>query len=77
MRAYLLKPAPGGGARHGLVYRGQKNGFDRLAAGYGAPSVRALKHQPVMPVLMVTTIFLTGYLFAAIPKGFFPQQVPA
>jgi len=33
-----------------------------------------LSHQPLMLVLTLGLIVLTGYLYLAIPKGFFPQQ---
>ncbi|GGF09696.1 acriflavine resistance protein B [Aliidongia dinghuensis] len=72
--AYLLKPVPAGGARHGLAYRLLERGFDRLAAGYDAALTRALRHQRTMLVVMLATVTLTGYLFVSIPKGFFPQQ---
>jgi HAE1 family hydrophobic/amphiphilic exporter-1 len=72
--AYLLKAAPEAGARHGALYRLLERGFDLLISGYDALLVRALQHQRAMLALMLATICLTGYLFTAIPKSFFPQQ---
>jgi multidrug efflux pump subunit AcrB len=36
--------------------------------------VVALRHQQITLTIMILTICLTGALFVAIPKGFFPQQ---
>ena len=72
--AYLLKHAPAGQARHGRLYRLLERGFDRLAGAYDRMLGRVLRHQRLTLLVMFATIAVTGYLYTAIPKGFFPQQ---
>jgi len=64
----LLKPER---REHGWLYRQLERGFDGLLNVYEAGLKVVLRHRFV--TLMVT-IALTGYLYVAIPKGFFPQQ---
>jgi hydrophobe/amphiphile efflux-1 (HAE1) family protein len=71
MCARLLKHDAG---RHGRLYRASEHGFDALLALYERGLKLALKHRLVTLMVMLGTIGLTGYLYVAIPKGFFPQQ---
>src|SRR3984885_7091761 len=48
--------------------------FERLRGGYERTLHWALHHRRVMMFLLFATIGLNGYLYYAIPKGFFPQQ---
>ncbi|HEX7200962.1 MAG TPA: efflux RND transporter permease subunit, partial [Dongiaceae bacterium] len=48
--------------------------FQTVLAGYDRGLRWVLSHQPLMLVLTLGLIVLTGYLYLAIPKGFFPQQ---
>ena len=48
--------------------------FERLRGGYERTLHWALHHRRIMMFLLFATIGLNGYLYYAIPKGFFPQQ---
>jgi len=71
MCARLLKP---GSRQHGRLYRLFERGFDALLGIYEAGLKVVLRHRFVTLLTMFATIGLTGYLYVAIPKGFFPQQ---
>ena len=60
--------------RHGRLYRMSERGFDLLLAGYRRALDVALRHHRVTFAVFIATVLTTGYLFTAIPKGFFPQQ---
>ena len=72
MCARLLKPIPPGG--HGRLYRLSERAFTMLLNAYAATLGWVLRHQPVTLLVMLVTIGLNIYLFAIVPKGFFPQQ---
>jgi multidrug efflux pump len=71
MCARLLRPETG---RHGRLYQLSERGFDALLAVYERGLKVALRHRFVTMMVMLGTIAVTGYLYVAIPKGFFPQQ---
>jgi HAE1 family hydrophobic/amphiphilic exporter-1 len=71
MCARLLKPES---KEHGWLYRLFEHGFDRLLNLYEAGLKIVLRHRFITLMTMFGTIALTGYLYALIPKGFFPQQ---
>ena len=71
MCAYLLKPQS---KEHGWLYRISERGFDGLLNAYEAGLKIVLRHRFITLMVMFGTIALTGYLYVAIPKGFFPQQ---
>jgi hydrophobe/amphiphile efflux-1 (HAE1) family protein len=71
MCAYLLKPES---KEHGRLYRLSERGFDGLLNLYEAGLKIVLRHRFITLMTMLGTIALTGYLYAAIPKGFFPEQ---
>ncbi|HLY90496.1 MAG TPA: efflux RND transporter permease subunit, partial [Acetobacteraceae bacterium] len=48
--------------------------FERLRGGYERSLQWALHHRRIMMLLLGATVVLNGYLYFAIPKGFFPQQ---
>jgi HAE1 family hydrophobic/amphiphilic exporter-1 len=48
--------------------------FEALLVGYDRILVVALRHRFVTLMVMLATVAMTGWLFIAIPKGFFPQQ---
>jgi multidrug efflux pump len=48
--------------------------FDRVQAGYGRTLSWALRHGPLVVLILLATIGLNVYLLTIIPKGFFPQQ---
>src|SRR5579871_1093452 len=58
----------------GLAGRMAERAFDALRAGYEHSLDWVLKRQPLMLILTVGLIVVTGYLYVVIPKGFFPQQ---
>jgi multidrug efflux pump subunit AcrB len=60
--------------RHGRLYILSERGFDLLLAGYRKSLDVALRHHGTTFAVFVATLVATGYLFAVIPKGFFPQQ---
>jgi len=60
--------------KHGRLYMLSERGFDILLAGYRRSLDVALAHHRVTFAVFLTTLAATGYLFAVIPKGFFPQQ---
>jgi multidrug efflux pump len=48
--------------------------FDRVLVGYSHALDWSLAHAPMMVLLLVGVVALNVYLFAVVPKGFFPQQ---
>jgi multidrug efflux pump len=56
-----------------IARRGQE-WFDRVIAEYGRLLNWVLDHQPLTLLVGVVTLVLTVFLYAAIPKGFFPVQ---
>jgi HAE1 family hydrophobic/amphiphilic exporter-1 len=62
------------GTRSGLITRALEHFFDWLAAVYDRGRVVALRHRFITLMVMLSTVALTGVLFTAIPKGFFPQE---
>ena len=48
--------------------------LEKLVANYGRALDKVLEHQPAAMMVMVGTIVLTGLLYLAVPKGFFPIQ---
>lgn len=71
--AIFLKPAAPKHRRSGL-YRSVRYAFARLQRGYARSLDWALAHQRVTLVIFAAVIGLNVYLYAAIPKGFFPRQ---
>jgi len=58
----------------GLIGRAAERAFDAVRNGYDRSLTWVLKHQPLMLILTLSLIVVTGYLYVVIPKGFFPQQ---
>ncbi|MBV8922573.1 multidrug efflux RND transporter permease subunit [Bradyrhizobium sp.] len=63
-----------GETRHGRFYQWSERTFDRLLAGYSKVLDLALRHSLTTLCIFFATVALSIYLFAIIPKGFFPQQ---
>jgi HAE1 family hydrophobic/amphiphilic exporter-1 len=61
-------------AGHGRFYRMTERFFDGMLRAYERGLDGVLKHRFAVLCLFLGTLVLTGYLFASIPKGFFPQQ---
>ena len=72
MCARLLKPESA--RRHGRFYRAAGAWVERLIAGYDRMLRVVLRHQGATLLVALGTFALTVALYAAIPKGFFPQQ---
>ncbi|CAM4046028.1 multidrug efflux RND transporter permease subunit [Bordetella tumulicola] len=51
-----------------------ESGFQAMLNGYRRSLSWALAHGRIMLLLLVATIGLNVYLYAVVPKGFFPQQ---
>jgi multidrug efflux pump len=51
-----------------------ERGFKRTRENYENSLDWALRHRRIMMLILFGTIALNGYLYYAIPKGFFPQQ---
>src|SRR6202012_5740958 len=71
MCSRLLKPES---KEHGRLYRLSERGFDGLLNFYETGLKIVLRHRFITLMTMLGTIALTGYLYATIPKGFFPEQ---
>jgi multidrug efflux pump len=62
------------GRRHGRAYSWTEHAFERVLMGYDRSLSWALRHWVFMLATLLATIGLNWYLFAIVPKGFFPQQ---
>ncbi len=72
MCAKVLKPD--NGRSHGRAYRMSENAFNGMRHGYEVTLRWALRHYVLMLFVIVLTVATNVYLFAVIPKGFFPEQ---
>ncbi|TXH03085.1 MAG: multidrug efflux RND transporter permease subunit [Nevskiaceae bacterium] len=72
MCAHLLREHPP--ARHGRLYRASERVFNALLSFYEDTLRWALRHGRLMMLLLLGTIAFNVYLYAIVPKGFFPQQ---
>jgi multidrug efflux pump len=70
MCAHLLR----GHVQHGWVYRTTERGFNWTVKVYGRTLDVVLLHPTTTLLVLAATIGLNVYLYATIPKGFFPQQ---
>ena len=62
------------GQKHGRVYQWSERMFDSLAGAYERGLNIVLRHQRLTLATFALTLAATLYLFAIVPKGFFPQQ---
>ncbi len=72
MCARLLRPERD--RQHGRLYRASERVFAATLRGYEVTLRWALRHGPLVLVLLAGTICLNVYLYIIVPKGFFPQQ---
>jgi len=72
MCAQLLKSSVG--EKHGWLYRLNERLFNGLQETYRVSLGWVLRHQFAVLVITIATAGLSIYLFADVPKGFFPQQ---
>ncbi|QCN96928.1 acriflavine resistance protein B (plasmid) [Azospirillum argentinense] len=73
MCARMLTHEPHG-AKEGWFGRVLEGGFSALHRGYAVTLRMALRHRPVMGLVMIATVAGSVLLFQAIPKGFFPTE---
>ncbi len=78
MCAWLLKP---GGTQDkppgrvvGAFARGAERGYQWVLAGYARSLDWALASKALVMLILLAVVALNVYLYAAAPKGFFPQQ---
>ena len=72
MCARLLRPK--GEASHGELYRTSERAFQGIIGAYERSLGWVLKHQPLTLAVTLATMAATIFLYAKVPKGFFPQQ---
>ena len=58
----------------GLVVRGFERAFDAMLRGYSRTLDGALRWRKAVLAVALLTFVATGWLFATIPKGFFPEE---
>jgi multidrug efflux pump len=62
------------GEKHGRWYLASQRGFDWMHEHYTSSLSWVLGHPRLMLAITIAMVGLSGYLYVAIPKGFFPQQ---
>jgi multidrug efflux pump len=72
MAARILRHRPE--SEQGWFYRSSEWVFVSMIRVYGAILRQVLRVQPLVLLIAVGTLVLTGYLFSIVPKGFFPAQ---
>jgi multidrug efflux pump len=60
--------------KHGSWYRASQNAFDWMHSHYSSTLSWVLDHPRLMLAITIAMVGISGYLYVAIPKGFFPQQ---
>jgi multidrug efflux pump len=61
-------------SRRGRLYRASERGFTWILNGYERSLGWVLRHQRLTITVTLATMAATIFLYAKIPKGFFPQQ---
>jgi multidrug efflux pump len=59
---------------HGRLYRWSQGFFDDLLDTYDHSLQWALRHGPIMMLILAITVGMNVFLFSHIPKGLFPEQ---
>src|SRR5205823_11457896 len=62
------------GRQHNWAYRFAENAFNGVVRLYDRILRVVLRHQFAVLLITIGTVILTGYMYVAVPKGFFPQQ---
>jgi multidrug efflux pump len=60
--------------KQGRFMNAMERGFDAMRDFYGRTLRVALEHPRTVMIVLAATVALNFYLYAIIPKGFFPQQ---
>ena len=74
MCAMMLRNQPATPRRHGLLGGVLRKAGQKFWNGYKYSLSWALAHSRLMLFILIATIGLNFYLYAKVPKGFFPQQ---
>jgi len=72
MSSILLRHRPA--SEEGWLYRTSESAFEWIIARYDTTLRWVLRHQPLTLFVTALTIAATFYLYAVVPKGFFPVQ---
>jgi multidrug efflux pump len=72
MCSRLLKRREPG--KEGRFSRWSENAFNKMVRGYAHSLGWALRFPLLMLIIFLATVALNFYLYAVVPKGFFPQQ---
>ena len=72
MAARLLRSEHG--QKHGRIYQWSERMFDSMSRAYERGLDIVFRHQRLTLATFALTLAATLYLFAIVPKGFFPQQ---
>ena len=72
MCALFLKPRQE--SAHGRLYRVSERAFEWLLRRYEASLSWVLRHARLTMVVAAITVCINVYLYAVVPKGFFPEQ---
>jgi len=72
MCAKLLRPR--GEETRGRIYRASERAFSWIIGKYESSLGWVLRHQPLTLAVTLATMAASVYLYAKVPKGFFPQQ---
>ncbi len=72
MCARLLRPQSK--ASHGRLFQASEKGFGAILHGYESSLGWVLRHQRFTILVTLGTMAATIFLYAKVPKGFFPQQ---
>jgi multidrug efflux pump len=59
---------------HGWIYRASERVFEAMLSGYRRTLAVALRHPRSVMLVLAAVLGLNFYLYAAVPKGFVPQQ---
>ncbi len=62
------------GQAHGRIYRASERVFEALLDFYRRTLTAALRHPRSVMLILAAVLGLNFYLYAAVPKGFVPQQ---
>ncbi|MEY4195764.1 MAG: hypothetical protein RLZZ226_2132, partial [Pseudomonadota bacterium] len=73
LAAHLIRPLPKNNALRG-GFAGLERIYQTLLNGYDRSLTWALSHRWLILGLLLITVVCNGYLYATIPKGFFPIQ---
>ncbi len=72
MCAVLLRSDSG--QSHGRLYQASERFFENMLSFYRRTLTTALRHPGAIMLILAAVLGLNFYLYAIIPKGFFPQQ---